>query len=380
MKFLVSTLLNNNPDPFTGLRASPRDLFLDAIAAAVQVEELGLDAFGVGERHAQDFVSSAPPVILGAIAARTTRIRLMTTVTVLPLLDPVRVAEDYATVDQLSGGRLELIIGKGNDPRQLEIFGIDPTEQWNLNRDKYGLLRRLLDEFDVDWEGSFRPPLSSVTTTPRPFQPRLPIWHGSATSTESTELAAEYGDPLFSANAFHEMEKYGRLIDHYREQIAAHGFSPDRAVVGAGSGPFFIARTSQEAVAKIRPFYNAMMSSFAAQHNQSKFSSLEEAIAWGPVFVGSRQQVLDQIGRYHERFQHDVFNVSVHGLGLAEADRDFALETFASEVAPELRRLYPTPVWEPARTVLEQIASSSPGSTEGPTTPWSGPPERADAA
>lgn len=345
MKFLVSTLLNNNPDPFTGLRRTPRELFVDAVETAVQVEELGLDAFGVGERHAQDFVSSAPPVVLAAIAARTSRIRLMTTVTVLPLLDPVRVAEDYATVDQLSGGRLELIIGKGNDPRQLEIFGIDEADQWQLNRDKYALLRRLLDETGVDWEGSFRPPLTGVTTTPRPLQARLPVWHGSATSTDSTELAAEYGDPLFSANAFHEMEKYGRLIDHYRERMAAHGHPAASAIVGAGSGPFFIGRTSQAAIQKIRPFYNAMMSSFAAQHNHSKFGSLEEAIAGGPVFVGSRAQVLDQIGRYHERFRHDVFNVSVHGLGLSQADRDFALETFASDVAPELRRLYPTAVW-----------------------------------
>jgi alkanesulfonate monooxygenase SsuD/methylene tetrahydromethanopterin reductase-like flavin-dependent oxidoreductase (luciferase family) len=345
VKFLISTLLNNNPDPFTGLRASPRDLFVDAIDAAVQAEELGLDAFGVGERHAQDFVSSAPPVVLAAIAARTSRIRLMTTVTVLPLLDPVRVAEDYATVDQLSGGRLELIIGKGNDPRQLEIFGIDEADQWELNRAKYALLRRLLDERDIDWEGTFRPPLSGVTTTPRPFQERLPVWHGSASSLESTELAAEYGDPLFSANAFHEMEKYGRLIDHYRERMAAHGHPASRAIVGAGSGPFFIGRTSQEAVEKIRPFYDSMMSSFAAQHNHSKFSSLEEAIEHGPVFVGSRQQVLDKIARYYERFQHDVFNVSVHGLGLTHADRDLALETFAADIAPELRRLYPTEVW-----------------------------------
>jgi alkanesulfonate monooxygenase SsuD/methylene tetrahydromethanopterin reductase-like flavin-dependent oxidoreductase (luciferase family) len=323
---------------------------VDAIESAVQVEELGLDAFGVGERHAQDFVSSAPPVVLAAIASRTSRIRLMTTVTVLPLLDPVRVAEDYATVDQISGGRLELIIGKGNDPRQLEIFGIDEADQWNLNRDKYALLRRLLDEVDVDWEGEFRPALSKVTSTPRPFQARLPVWHGSATSTDSTELAAEYGDPLFSANAFHEMEKYGRLIDHYRERIAAHGHDASRAVVGAGSGPFFIGRTSQEAIEKIRPFYDSMMSSFAAQHNHSKFNSLEEAIEGGPVFVGSRQQVLDQIARYYERFHHDVFNVSVHGLGLSKADRSFALESFAADVAPELRRLYATDVWSEGPT------------------------------
>jgi len=345
VKFLVSTLLNNNPDPFTGERLSARELFVDAIDTAVQVEQLGLDAFGVGERHAQDFVSSAPPVVLAAIAARTSRIRLMTTVTVLPLLDPVRAAEDYATVDQISGGRLELIIGKGNDPRQLEIFGIDERDQWQLNRDKYALLRRLLDETDVTADSSFRPPLAGVTTTPRPFQARVPVWHGSATSLDSTELAAQYGDPLFSANAFHEMEKYGRLIDHYRERFAAFGH--DHApVVGAGSGPFFVARTSQEAIAKIRPYYDATMASFAFAHNQSTFTSLEDAIENGPVFVGSTQQVLDQIGRYHDRFGHDVFNISVHGLGLGRADRDFALEAFASDIAPELRRAYPTSVWD----------------------------------
>lgn len=348
MKFLISTLLQNNPDPFTGLTRPAHEAFDDAVETAVRVEELGLDAFGVGERHAQDFLSSSPTAVLGAIGARTHRITLMTTVTVLPLLDPVRVAEEYATVDQLSHGRLQPIIGKGNDPRQLEIFGIDIERQWELNRSKYELLRRLWRDEPVTWEGDYRPPLESVITTPRPYAGAPIVWHGSATSTDSTELAAEYGDPLFSANAFHPLEKYATLIDHYRERFDAHGHDPARAWVGLGSGAFYVGRTSQEAIEKIRPYFDAFMNTFAAAHNHSPFASLEEAVEGGPYFVGSRQQVLDKIATYYERVHHDVFNVSVHGFGLSKLDRDASLERFALDLAPELRRLYPTPVWEPA--------------------------------
>src|SRR5664280_694006 len=132
-----------------------------------------------------------------SIAAVTSRIRLLTTVTVLSLFDPVRVAEDYATLDQLSGDRFDTIIGKGNDPDQNALFGYDLDGQWERNREKYGLLRRLLREESVSWSGQCRPELVDATTQPRPFQtPTIPVWHGSACSTESREVAAEYGDPL----------------------------------------------------------------------------------------------------------------------------------------------------------------------------------------
>jgi len=125
MRFATYTLLDTSPDPVTGVARTQTQAFEHVAHQAEWAEQLGFDAFGVGERHAQRFVSSSPPVVLAHLAARTSRIRLMTTVTVLSLLDPVRVAEDYATLDHLSGGRLDVVIGKGNDPDQNALFGLD---------------------------------------------------------------------------------------------------------------------------------------------------------------------------------------------------------------------------------------------------------------
>lgn len=171
----------------------------------------------------------------------TSQIRLLTTVAVLSLLDPVRVAEDYATLDQLSGGRLDIIIGKGNDPDQNALFGYDLDGQWDRNREKYGLLRRLLREESVSWSGQYRPDLVDATTQPRPFQtPTIPVWHGSASSTESTEPAAKSGDPLSSANGLHPLEKYAALIRHFRERWAATVTTPHRLLPQLITAPLAI--------------------------------------------------------------------------------------------------------------------------------------------
>lgn len=159
MKVAVFSLMMNLPNAVTGESLTAQQKFHNVISQAVLAETLGFDAYGVGERHGAPFLSSAPPVVLTAIASRTTRIRLLTTVTVLSVLDPVRVAEDYATLDHLSGGRLEMIIGKGNDPRHYPLFGITEEEQWDSMEERYRLLKQLWTEENVTWEGKYRPPL-----------------------------------------------------------------------------------------------------------------------------------------------------------------------------------------------------------------------------
>src|SRR5690606_14660481 len=175
---------------------------------AVLAEELGFDGFGVGERHERPFLSSSPPVVLSHIAARTSTIRLFTAVTTLALLDPVRAYEDYATLDHLSNGRLELIIGKGNGVAQARLFHVTPEDQWDRNAEGYELFRRLWREEKVTWSGRFRPPLHEAEVVPRPLQRPIRVWHGSATSKASVELAARWGDPIFSANVTNPIEPY----------------------------------------------------------------------------------------------------------------------------------------------------------------------------
>ncbi|KAB8145678.1 LLM class flavin-dependent oxidoreductase [Chloroflexia bacterium SDU3-3] len=344
MRFALFSLVMNIPNPITGETLTTQQKFQTILKQAVLAEELGFDAYGVGERHGPPFLSSAPPVILAAIAGRTARIRLLTTVTVLSVLDPVRVAEDYATLDHLSGGRLEIIIGKGNDPRHYPLFGIAEEEQWESLAERYALLRRLWDEEHVTWEGRYRPPLHDVTVMPRPFQKRIPVWHGSASSTLSTDLAAKYGEPIFSANAFHHLSKYQALIDHYRERWAAYGRDPNDAVVGSGAGSLYLARTDEEAVRRFTPYYNAYMATASAQHNRPPFKDLHDNIENGPVLVGSPDRVIEKILRYHEAFGNQVLSISVDGL--TEAEQREQLHIFASEVIPVLRREIPSAIWQ----------------------------------
>lgn len=350
MKFALFSLMMNIPNSVTGETLTAQQKFQNVLNQAVLAEKLGFDAYGVGERHGAPFLSSSPPLVLTAIAARTSRIRLLSTVTVLSVLDPVRVAEDYATLDHLSGGRLEMIIGKGNDPRHYPLFGITEEEQWDSLAERYELLRRLWREEDVSWEGRYRTPLNQVTTQPRPLQKTIPLWHGSASSTRSTELAAKYGEPIFSSNSFHHLAKYKALIDHYRERLAYYGHDPRAAVVGAGGGSLYLANTSEEAIRRYRPYYDSFQSTDSAKHNQSPFKDLEDNIENGPALVGSADRVIEKILKYHEAYGHQVLSISVDGL--TEAEQQEQVERFASEVIPVLKREIPSTVWEPS-SVLE---------------------------
>jgi alkanesulfonate monooxygenase SsuD/methylene tetrahydromethanopterin reductase-like flavin-dependent oxidoreductase (luciferase family) len=218
MRFGILSLGSTEPDPTTGHTRSTTQHFDDVVRLAELAEQLELDYFGFGKHHAGRTVASAPPVALAAIAARTSRIRLATTVTLLSTLDPVRVAEDYATLDQLSHGRTELIVGKGNSADPYAIFGYDRAHQWELQAEHYELLRRLWREENVTFSGRFRGPLDSFTSLPRPFQTPPPIWHGVATSQYSPDLAAKHGDPIFVANAIQPMENYGKCAHPRRRR------------------------------------------------------------------------------------------------------------------------------------------------------------------
>ncbi|GIH62849.1 LLM class flavin-dependent oxidoreductase [Microbispora siamensis] len=342
MKFLAITLIAHGPDPLTGETRSTTERFREVVDNAVLAEELGFDGYGVGERHERPFISSSPPVVLSHIAARTSRIRLFTAVTTLSLLDPVRAYEDYATLDHLSGGRLELIIGKGNGSAQARLFHVTPEDQWDRNREAYELFRRLWREDRVTWEGRFRPSLTDAETWPRPLQQPIRVWHGSATSKDSVDLAARYGDPLFSANVTNPIEPYAELVDHYRERWAHYGHDPADALVGAGSAGFYAARTSQEAIATYRPIYDARVALFRKSGVEPVFHSLEDAIERGSILVGSPQQIIDKVLRYHDRLGHEVMHLSADADGLTRAQHRAALELFQSDIAPVLRKEIPS--------------------------------------
>ena len=342
MKVLLISLITHFPDPITGVRSSVHERLHEVVDLAVLAEELGFDGFGVGERHERPFLSSAPTVVLSHVAARTSRIRLFTAVTTLSLLDPVRAYEDYATLDHLSDGRLELMIGKGNGSAQRELFAVTPEDQWDRNREGYELFRQLWRQERVTWQGRFRPSLVDAEALPRPLQRPVRVWHGSATSRDSVELAARYGDPLFSANVTHPIEPYAELIRYYRERWAAHGHDPADALVGAGTAGFHVAPTSQQALATYRPIFESRLKWLADAGLDPVFPTLEDFVERSSALVGSPAQVVEKVLRYHERFGHEVIHLSADRDGLTPAQHRAALERFQTDVAPVLRREIPS--------------------------------------
>ncbi len=359
MKFLAITLIVHAPDPVTGTRMSTTDRFREVIDSALLAEELGFDGFGVGERHERPFISSSPPVVLSHLAALTTRIRLFTAVTTLSLLDPVRAYEDYATLDHLSGGRLELIIGKGNGAAQRELFHVTPDDQWDRNAESYELFRRIWRQDKVTADLRFRPALRDAEVWPRPLQQPIRVWHGSATSKESVDLAARYGDPLFSANVTNPIEPYAELVHYYRERWAHYGYDPALATVGAGTAGYYAERNSQDAIAAYRPVFDGHLAFQRRLGMEPVFPTLEDFVERSSALIGSPQQVIEKVHRYHEQFGHSVLHLHADAGGLTDAQHRTSLELFQSDIAPVLRRDIPDPPW-PWAPVLAEPSSPSP--------------------
>jgi alkanesulfonate monooxygenase SsuD/methylene tetrahydromethanopterin reductase-like flavin-dependent oxidoreductase (luciferase family) len=351
MEFVAFSLIINVPDPGTGVVPSQHEQLEEVIRLGQTVERLGFDGFQIGERHGAPFLCSSPSVLLAAVAAHTSRIRLLTGVTVLTLHDPLQVAEQYALLDHVSGGRLDLVIAKGNHAPHYETFGLDPALQWDVLAEKYYLLRRLWSEENVTWSGRFRGPLDAVTSQPRPYQDQIRIWHGSSTSQRTTELAARNGDPLFSANGFFPVARYQELIDHYRQRWSDYGHAHD-PVLGVGFPALLIRDTSQAAIEAYRPFWNAMRSTPAAKHNGSPFWELEEFIDQGSALIGSPQQVIEKVHRFTENYQQQVMTIGVDSLPFEWQQEQ--LERFAAEIIPPLRRAYPNSVWQRSQQAVSQ--------------------------
>jgi alkanesulfonate monooxygenase SsuD/methylene tetrahydromethanopterin reductase-like flavin-dependent oxidoreductase (luciferase family) len=352
VRFQILDIVFNPPHPVTGAVVHPADRFNRLIETAQLAEQLGIDSYSIGERHAGDVLSSSPTVLLGAIAQATDRILLSTGVTVLSVLDPIRVAEDFGTLDQLSRGRIEIVIGKGNEVLQYPLFGLDISKQYEYLTENYELFRRLIREENVDWSGTHRHPLTDATTLPRPFDGPFRVWHGSATSVEAVDLAAKWGDPIVTANALQPRENYKVLIDRYREQYAAHGHDPAKAYVGSGSGGLFLADTTEQATENYRPLYEGMIAQMDKRKHDPKavgkvssFRTIEEAVDRGPALVGSPERVAEKIVDYHGSYGHDFQSVSINHLLDFEEQLDM-LRRFAEEVIPLVRKELPeTSLW-----------------------------------
>jgi putative FMN-dependent luciferase-like monooxygenase len=332
MQFGIFSVGDVTTDPTTGTTPTEHERIKAMVAIALKAEEVGLDVFATGEHHNPPFVPSSPTTMLGYIAARTERITLSTATTLITTNDPVKIAEDFAMLQHLADGRVDLMLGRGNMGPVYPWFGQDIRQGIPLAVEHYALLHRLWREDVVDWEGRFRTPLQGFTSTPRPLDGVPPfVWHGSIRSPEIAEQAAYYGDGFFANNIFWPNDHFARLINLYRQRYAHYGHgTPEQAIVGLG-GQVFMRKNSQDAVREFRPYFDN-----APVYGHGP--SLEEFTAETPLTVGSPQQVIDRTLGFRDvvgDYQRQLFLVDHAGLPLKTVLEQ--LDMLGEEVVPVLR-------------------------------------------
>ncbi|MET9651028.1 LLM class flavin-dependent oxidoreductase [Streptomyces sp. NPDC006460] len=333
MQFGIFTVGDVTPDPTDGRTPSEHERIKAMVAIALKAEEVGLDVFATGEHHNPPFVPSSPTTMLGYIAARTEKLILSTSTTLITTNDPVKIAEDYAMLQHLADGRIDLMLGRGNTGPVYPWFGQDIRQGINLAKENYALLRRLWREDVVDWEGTFRTPLQAFTSTPRPLDGVPPfVWHGSIRSPEIAEQAAFYGDGFFHNNIFWPADHTRRMVQLYRRRFAHHGHGrPEDAIVGLG-GQVFMRKNSQDAVREFRPYFDN-----APVYGHGP--SLEDFTEQTPLTVGSPQQVIERTLSFRESvgdYQRQLFLMDHAGLPLKAVLEQ--LDILGEEVVPVLRR------------------------------------------
>ncbi|HEY6746255.1 MAG TPA: LLM class flavin-dependent oxidoreductase, partial [Mycobacteriales bacterium] len=317
----------------TGREPTEAERIQAMMAIALKAEEVGLDVFATGEHHNPPFVPSSPTTMLGYLAGQTDRLLLSTSTTLITTNDPVKIAEDYAMLQHLAGGRVDLMLGRGNTGPVYPWFGQDIRDGIALAVQNYALLRRLWREENVDWEGRFRTALQGFTSTPRPLDGVPPfVWHGSIRSPEIAEQAAYYGDGFFSNHIFWPKEHTQQMVGLYRERFEHYGHGPAaHAIVGLG-GQVFMRKNSQDAIAEFRPYFDN-----APVYGHGP--SLEDFVAQTPLTVGSPQQVIERTLGFREYagdYQRQLFLVDHAGLPLTTVLEQ--LDILGEEVVPVLRK------------------------------------------
>ncbi|HEX3428259.1 MAG TPA: LLM class flavin-dependent oxidoreductase [Candidatus Limnocylindrales bacterium] len=333
MQFGVFTVGDVTADPTTGRTLSEAERIQVMVAVALKAEEIGLDVFATGEHHNPPFVPSSPTTMLGYIAAKTDRLMLSTATTLITTNDPVKIAEDYAMLQHLAGGRVDLMMGRGNMGPVYPWFGQDIRNGIPLAYENYALLHRLWREDVVDWQGRFRTPLTGFTSTPRPLDGVPPfVWHGSIRSPEIAEQAAYYGDGFFHNNIFWPKEHVQRMVELYRRRFEHYGHgAADQAIVGLG-GHVFMRPNSQDAIREFRPYFD-----HAPVYGGSV--SLEDYMAQTPMTIGSPQQVIDRTLSFREivgDYQRQLFLADHAGLPLETVLEQ--MDILGEQVVPVLRR------------------------------------------
>lgn len=341
MEIGVYTFGDLGPNPYTGETIGASQRLKEVIELAKIADEAGLDIFGVGEHHRLDYTVSSPAVVLSAIAQATERIKLTSATSVLSTLDPVRLFEDFATLDQISDGRAEIIAGRGAFIESFPLFGYDLYDYDALFEEKVKLLQQLNREELVTWQGQHRSALTNAMIAPRPVQDEIPIWIGVGGTPESAARAGRLGTGMALAILGGDPIRFKPLVNLYRQAGAAAGHSPEKLSIGV-TGHTYIAKDSQQAKDEFYPYYSNYWAYVNKQRGMGTRMSRSDfehmANPETALFVGSPQQIIEKILNQYELYGHQRFvaQLDIGGQPLSTVVK--GLELLATEVAPVIRR------------------------------------------
>jgi probable LLM family oxidoreductase len=337
MELGIYTFAELTPD-VDGNTISPEERLRNLIEEMELADQVGLDVFGVGEHHRPDFAVSSPAVVLAAGAARTSRIRLTSAVSVISSDDPVRVFQDFATLDLISGGRAEIMAGRGSFIESFPLFGYDLRDYDELFEENLGLLLALRDSERVTWSGKHRPPIEGLGVYPRPAQDPLPIWVAVGGAPESAARAGVLGLPMALAIIGGLPERFVPFADIHRKGARRAGH--DRLPLSINSHGF-IADTAQEAADISFPSVSEVMNRIGRERGWQPLGRDEFDAAMtlrGANFVGSPEDVVEKILYQHELFHHDRFLLQLTVGSLPHDQVLHAIELFGTQVAPAVRK------------------------------------------
>ncbi|ASA20379.1 LLM class flavin-dependent oxidoreductase [Paenibacillus donghaensis] len=340
MELGISTFVETTPDVETGKTMSHAERLREVVEEIVLAEQVGLDVYGIGEHHRADFAASSPAVVLAAAAVRTSRIRLTSTVMILSSADPVRVFQDFATLDGISNGRAELMVGRGSFTESFPLFGYDLKDYEEIFDEKLDLLLSIQQSEKVTWSGKYRPAIHNLGIYPRPVQTPLPIWIGSAGSPESAVRAGELGLPFALAiiGGVRPLD-YARHVQLYKEAAARAGHDLARLPIASHSHGF-IAETQQLAVEKFFPSTHARTNVRALEKGLPPYHRSDYDAACSPegaLYVGDPQTVASKIIHLHEHVGITRFLLHMPHGTMPHADVMQAIRLFGTEVAPRVR-------------------------------------------
>ncbi len=340
MELGLYTFVETTPDPRTGAVMSAEHRLRDLMEEVELADQVGLDVFGVGEHHRPDFVASAPAVVLAAAAARTKRIRLTSAVSIISSDDPVRIFQQFATLDLLSGGRAEIMAGRGSFIESFPLFGYDLHDYDELFAEKLELLLNLRATTKITWSGKHRAPLNGQGVYPRPLQNPLPVWIAVGGTPQSLVRAGALALPLALAIIGGEPERFAPLVQLYRDAARHSGHDPAKLPVGINSHGF-IADTSEAAADLAFPPFAEAMTRIGKERGwppttRAHFDASRQLR--GASFVGSPDEVIEKILFQHELFRHDRFLIQFSVGTLPHKAVMRSIELFGTKVAPAVRK------------------------------------------